>query len=261
MKKALCTSLVLALLLCLCALNVSAASEEAVAYVTIADVNGELVLAAKPVTLENGTATIDEVLTKAHDEYFKGGAAAGYASSEGPYGLAMDKLWGIDGGGSYGYCVNDTSAMNLTDEVKAGDHLYAYIYRDVLYFSDTYGFFDLFRAETEKGDVLKLTLSHLTYDESWNTVVAPVADAFILLNGEKTALKTDENGTVTVPCEKAGKLIVSAEHGSLTLVPPVCVVTVLSNVNISLISGVVSAAFVLAAVALLIVYKTKYAKK
>ena len=109
--------------------------------------------------------------------------------------------------------------------------------------------------------MLTLTLSYLTYDENWNTVVSPVKDAFIILDGEKTALKTDENGTVTIPCEKAGEWIVSADHQTLTLVPPVCVVTVPSNVNPILIIGIVAIVIVIAAAAVVIVAKKRYSKK
>ena len=252
MKKLLCTTLSLMFFICLFAVSVSAKSEGDVVYVSIADHTGTLVLTAEPVTV-TGNATIHDALTAAHDAYYKG--TDGYAASESAYGLSMDKLWGIDGGGAYGYCVNNVSAMSLYDPVKAGDHVYAYIYRDVLTYADSYSYFDVLRADKEKGDILTLTLSRLTYDENWNTVTEPVAGATILLNGERTYLKTDENGKVTVPCDKSGDMLVSAEHATLVLVPPVCIVSVPTSVT-PIILAIVAAVVVLGAVAFFVV-KTK----
>ena len=74
--------------------------------------NGGLELANSEVTVTDidgdGALTINDALCAAHESYFKGGAAAGYASEMSDYGLMLTKLWGIENGGSYGYYVHET---------------------------------------------------------------------------------------------------------------------------------------------------------
>ena len=257
MKKILLTALSLLLTVCLFAFGVSAETDVTTVYVTIADNEGNLVLSAESISLNGQNPSIHEVLKTAHEIYYKNGAEEGYSASETAYGLSMNKLWGIDGNGSYGYCVNNVPATNLNDTVKYGDHIYAYIYSDTVTFSDSYSYFDIVRTNAEKGGTLTLTLSHLTYDENWNTVTSPVANATILLNGEKTALRTDENGIVTVPCEKSGKTVVSAEHSELTLVPPVCLITIPSDGTVIILTAGILALLLLAVGAFLFIQKRK----
>ena len=42
----------------------------------------------------DGKLTYDEALAAAHDEYFSGGADAGYGTSTSSYGTSVTKLWG-----------------------------------------------------------------------------------------------------------------------------------------------------------------------
>lgn len=83
-------------------------------YVTIADGEGQLALAQEKIMVKDnnkdGVFTIDEALYAAHEAKYEGGAVAGYASSASEYGISLDKLWGAENGGSYGYCVNNESA-------------------------------------------------------------------------------------------------------------------------------------------------------
>ncbi|MBP5657968.1 MAG: hypothetical protein J6X52_05545, partial [Clostridia bacterium] len=107
MKRTL--ALIVAVLIVAVFASVLCAAKDPVVYVTIA--NGELVLAREAVTLtdadNDGALTINDALYLAHEAKFEGGAAAGYASSTGDYGLSLTKLWGVENGGSYGYFVND----------------------------------------------------------------------------------------------------------------------------------------------------------
>ena len=122
--------------------------------------------------------------------------------------------------------VNDAMAMSLSDEVKSGDHVYAYVFTDTVGWSDSYSFFDVKAAEVLAGGSVSLTLSVSGYDENWSPVVYPLAGATINVNGEKTAFVTDENGKVEVKFDKSGDYTVSAVSDSMTLVPPVAKVTV-----------------------------------
>ena len=67
----------------------SEAATDVTVLVTIADANGDLVLAMEPVTVididEDGLLTINDALYCAHEEAYEGGAAAGYASAMSDY--------------------------------------------------------------------------------------------------------------------------------------------------------------------------------
>lgn len=231
MKKVVSMMLVV-LLVCfsvnLVACHAGEGEPENAVYVTIA--NGELVLARKAVTLTDvdgdGATTVNDALLSAHDAAYEGGAAAGYSATESEWGLSLSRLWGVENGGSYGYCVNDAFASSLADPIKVGDHVYAYVYTDLVGGSDVYSSFDVSTVETARGEEITLTLTYAGYDEAYNPVSNPVADAVITVDGAATAYKTDAEGKVTLTLDKKGKAVISATCATLTLVPPICVATV-----------------------------------
>jgi len=225
MKKLL--SIAAALLLAgTCSVSAMAAN----VYVTISDANGNLALAQKAVDVSDvdgdGALTINDALTAAHDANYEGGAAAGYGSGMTDYGLSMNKLWGTENGGSYGYYVNNASAWSLTDPVAEGDYINAFVYTDLTAWSDKFCFFDVQTADAAAGNTVTLTLSAAGYDADYNPITVPVEGAVITVNGEATTYVTDANGSVTVKLDKAGTQIISAVSDTMTLVPPVCTVTV-----------------------------------
>lgn len=198
------------------------AADSAEVYVTISD-SGSLALAQEKITVtdidSDGALTINDAITIAHDLHCEGG----FASEQTEYGLSMTKLWGNDCG-SYGYYVNNVSAMSLADPVADGDFISAYSFSDLEAWSDAYCFFDMNMAETT-GE-LALTLSYAGYDENWNPVTLPVSGAVITIDGETTDTVTDAEGKVTVSIENSGVHIISAVSDTQILVPPVCRVTV-----------------------------------
>lgn len=229
-SKQLC--LLLAALLCL-SVSLVGCSEPQVTdpvYVTIA-VKGELVLTYEAVTLADkdgdGALTISDALQAAHDAHFDG--TDGFASAPSEYGLSLNKLWG-DTSGVFGYMLNDASvATSLAEPVKVGDHVYAYVYADQTTWSDTYSYFDKASVTVKAGESFTLTLMSAGFDENWMPVTKPVAGATITLNGEAIEATTNDQGQVTITMgEKSKKdaFIVSATSDSITLVPPVCLVTV-----------------------------------
>ena len=203
------------------------AADTADVYVTIA--NGSLELAQEKITVTDpdgdGALTINDALYIAHEEKYEGGAAAGYATAETEYGLSLSKLWGVENGSAYGYYLNNASAWSLTDAVKDGDCLNAFVYTDLTGWSDTYTWFDVNTAVTAENAELTLTLSAAGFDEAYNPVTLPVENAVITVNGEKTEFITDADGKVTIALA-AGDYIVSAVSDTQTLVPPVCKVAV-----------------------------------
>lgn len=198
--------------------------------VTVSVANGDAVLVQKPVTVTDtdgdGALTIADALYCAHEAYFEGGAAAGFACSNGQYGLQLDKLWGVDNGTGYGYYVNNAAAMGLGDTVKSGDFIYAFVYTDTVGWSDTYCFFDKNTVTVKEGEQITLTLYAAGYDENWAPVTNPLAGATIVVGTVKTPFVTDEKGQVSASISLTGSAVVTAVMDGKVLVPPTCIVTV-----------------------------------
>ncbi len=194
--------------------------------VTIIDENGSVAIAQVPVEVSDadadGALTINDALFCAHELCFEGGAEAGYASYTGDYGLSLSKLWGVDNGGSYGYYVNNASAWSLADPVADGDYVNAFIYTDLVTWSDAYSYFDVECVDGEEGEEVTLTLFANGYDESWNVVSSPVEGAVIYFDGEATDVVTDAEGKAVVELPE-GKIVISAKSDTMILVAPVCV--------------------------------------
>lgn len=231
MKKLI--SLALSLILVLASFGICAFAEEAPTsadvYVTISD-KGTLKMPYQKITVtdidDDAKLTINDALYCAHNAKYTGGAEAGYAFGSTQWGLSITKLWG-DTSGNYGYWVNNASASSLTDTVKDGDSITAFVYTDGEGFSDAYSYFDVNTATKNVGDTLALTLTYASgYDENWNVQFSPLSDATITINGEATSYKTDAEGKATVTLTKTGSAVISAASDANILVPPVCVVTV-----------------------------------
>ena len=234
MKKVITLFTTLALLLSLLAIGANASEQQTstsveipTAYVTVA-VKGTLVATQVAVILEDkdgdGSITVNDALYAVHEKSYDGGADAGYGYYTGDYGLSMSKLWG-DESGSFGYYLNNTSCMSLADPVKDGDHVTAFVYASADW-SDVYTYFDIPSATCEPDGQITLTLMAAGYDENWNPITYPVEGATLTFNGTKIGLVTDAEGKVTISPEGTGTHVFSAVHDQLTIVPPVCTVTV-----------------------------------
>ncbi|MGN1345467.1 MAG: hypothetical protein ACI4V1_01670 [Eubacteriales bacterium] len=232
MKKFLSAAITLLLLLGTCGSMVFAAETDAAAtvYVTISDANGQLVLTQEAITVTDadadGALTINDALYAAHEAKYEGGAAAGYGSGMTDYGLSLNKLWGTENGGSYGYYLNDASAWSLTDPVADGDAINAFVYTDLTAWSDQYCFFNVRNVEGTAGDTITLTLSAAGYDAEYNPITVPVENAVLTIDGVKTTYTTDANGSVSLSLGEADTYVLSAVSDTMTLVPPTCIVTV-----------------------------------
>lgn len=205
------------------------AAEDVHVYVSITDDTGALVMAYESVAVTDadadGVLSIGDALTAAHVAGHENGAEAlGIAATE--YGLSMTRLWGVENGGSYGYCLNDGSAWSLLDPVAEGDHVKAYAYTDLAAWSDTYSYFAAPAVEIRAGEAVELVLNASGYDASFAPVTLAVADAVITVDGIVTEVKTDAEGKASITFDAAGTYVVSATSESMTLVAPVCIVTV-----------------------------------
>lgn len=247
MKKTRGLSLILCLAVILSMFNFSAYAdaESITAYITISmygdivkDKDGDYV-AERPVTLSGKESyNLDDAIYAAHELYYDGGAAAGYLSSESPYGygLSADKIWG-DTSYNFGYYMNqgNISPRNLGQTVSDGDYIDLYVMTTNY---EAYSFFDAYTKDLD-GDMCELTLYDTFYDAANNYQLTPrvCAGAEIVLNGELTGTVTDENGRCTVKLDKYGENLISAkktetrldledeEYEAVLITAPVCIVT------------------------------------
>ena len=208
------------------------ASDSAEVNVTIAN-NGAPVVYNAPVTVTDvdgdNSLTINDALIIAHTEYYSEGAK-GYETATTQYGLGIKKLWGNTNNGSFGYYVNDASAWSLTDALKDGDNLYAFCYKDAASYSDKYSYFNIKSlVGTEASDSYEITLKMQGYDESWNPVELPVANAVITLDGVDTDFVTDENGVASITINDEYKHIISARPTDDSLIITPAVIEVKGN--------------------------------
>lgn len=218
MKKLVCMLAALALL--------CAAATAETAFVSISNGAGEIVLANEPIEVTDadgdGALTICDALHCAHEAKFEGGAEAGFGTGDQGYGLSLTRLWGEENGGSYGYHLNDASALSLTDPIADGDYLNAYVFTDLEAWSDVYCCFDRHALSAKAGETFALTLTAQIYDADWNVVPTPVNGAHILIDGEESEFVTDADGKVELSFAEAGEHVLSARADDQVLVPPVC---------------------------------------
>ncbi len=221
--------LVILLALMMCTSSVTLAEETVSVHVSISDDTGALALAYAPVSVTDadgdGALTISDALNCAHIAYHPDGAAA-FVAERTEWGISLYVLWGVDNGGSYGYCLNDASALSLLDPVQAGDHIKAYAYTDLTAYSDIYCYFAQPVAAVKANEAVQLILTASGYDANWNPMTLLVAGAVITVNGEPLDAVTDENGSIELIFPEAGDYLISAVSADAILVPPVCIVTV-----------------------------------
>ncbi len=233
MKRTLALLLAVLIVLSMGVLFASAEDTGAEVFVTIADKDGKLALACEKVQVTDidadGALTVNDALYAAHEQFYQGGAAAGYETEMTKYGLSLTRLWGTANGYSYGYYVNNVSAWSLTDPVKDDDYVAAYVFTDTEKLADKYTYFENVTQDEETGEI-SLTLSKADFDEDWNSITVPVAGAVITVDGEATEAVTDEEGKATVTVN--GKHIVSAiaPEGQVN-VPPVYIAEITGGVD------------------------------
>ena len=199
----------------------------------LADAKDGTAMAQRDVTVKDlnsdGILTYDEALSAAHDEYYEGGAAAGYASADSQYGLSLTKLWG-DTSGYFGYWDNDRSCNNLSDEVKADDYLTAFVYKDQSAWSDSYTRFVQKEYQATVGKAVTVSVEKASYDENYNTVFAAYdAAGLTAYDSEYKPLAADAYSVdgSNVTFNQAGTYyLATAGTDSVNLVPAVAKVTV-----------------------------------
>jgi len=209
--------------------NAYAAENEITVYVTVSNA-GELAVDGEgnyavnlPVTVaadETGLATVDAALTALHDTYYPGG----YVTSESAYGLAVNKLWGVENGGSYLFAINGVGCSSGVggDYVGDGAQLTAVIMKDLTYWSDLIAAFDKTNVMVKTGEEVELALTYdaVAYDANWNAshVATPVVGAKVFVAGAADAVlaTTDTMGKAVVSFDEPGTYVVTAS-GAVTM--------------------------------------------
>ncbi len=193
---------------------------------------------------DDGIIDIDEVLYAAHDKYYDGGAAAGYASASSEYGAYIAKLWG-DESGNFGYFVDNKMAMSLGDKVVAGQHVYAYVNANAYPNNDSYAYFESSSADTAAYAPLTLKLTAQNgYDENWS----PKFEAYdkAQLKAYSADLKTEAEGFTAASLgsgeyklsfKSAGEYLVVAAAENNAIIPAVCRVSVKETAGFSDVSS------------------------
>ena len=167
MKKSFAMAAALAMAFSAVAVNTYAEGETKV-YVTVSDSNSELVLTQEPVNVTDidgdGKLTVNDALYIAHENNYEGGAAAGYKTSVGQFGLGLDVLWGKENKQSFGYYVNSKMANGLTDEIKDGDYIDALTFPDPSNLDYHYSWFDAREGEGDPDKEVTLQLKALSFE-------------------------------------------------------------------------------------------------
>ncbi len=247
-------SMLLALVMLLSAVSVGAEEENNInVFLSVSrygevvkDKNGES-MAYFEINL-NGKSSynLNDVFLAAHVAYYDDGEI-GYASSESEWGFGIDKFWGDDSG-NFGYQVNGgaETVMGLGYEVSDGDCIDAFIYKNAYPDTEGYAMFNMTHTEAFAGSEFELVLQYFSgYDENWNNIISPCADATITVNGEETEFITDESGKAIIKLENAGINVISATKKKVlndkevpAITAPVCVVNTKVNPAIEIIHNI-----------------------
>ncbi|MBR4232797.1 MAG: S-layer homology domain-containing protein [Oscillospiraceae bacterium] len=205
-------------------------------YVTISD-KGVVTVPMKLVTVEDldasGAFDVNEVLYAAHEAFYTGGAAAGYATASSDWGLSISKLWGVETA-SVGYYNNNAMCWGLTDPVVSFDHISAFVYADQTAWSDAYAYFDRYEYTPVTGISFDVKLMAASgFDENWSPVFAPCsgavitayyADTFEKVPADKWFAFGDDEGVYQITFKETGKYVIVGDKPEDFLVPAVAAV-------------------------------------
>ncbi len=202
-------------------------------FMTISNA-GTLALARQEIEVTdldgNGSISYDEALQAVHAQYCEGG----YATAETQYGIGVQKLWGVENGGSYLFYQNDVAIEKdvVNTVVAEDDELVAAVMADLTNWSDAYAYFDKKELDGTIVSTFELTLYETKLDENWHFVTAPAAGVTIgtWADGTFTPLEgktTDAEGKVSLNFTEAGTYVVSAQGSAdNVIVAPECVINV-----------------------------------
>lgn len=219
-RKILSVAVVLAMLVCMVPAAALAEGEGGIAVSFTVNDAGVLAaakdgsaMAQKSVTVKDlnsdGSFTYDEALTALHDQYFEGGAAAGYNNGGG----YVKMLWGVPSTNVLFF--NNGRGLNtgvLADTVAEGDDLYASVNADDICWSDYYSCLDKKKVTVRPGEDVSLTLSGFSGMSGGEEVPLAGIELGSWENGGFVAsgVTTDASGKGTLTFEETGEYVVTA---------------------------------------------------
>ena len=183
-----------------------------------------IAIAAVPITVQDrnkdGKQDIDEVLYAIHERYYAGGAAAGYECDANGW---LTKLWGKNASVSGMWINNVAAGTGLKDNVKAGDNVSVFTYKDTTKLSDKFTKFDKNEYKVTAGEDVNMSLEATGFDNNWK----PAGSVTISLLNGKVLATTDAAGNAKISGLAKGthKLVASTADG-LT-VPAVATIVVI----------------------------------
>lgn len=198
--------------------TVYADTNEITTYITISvhgnivnDKNGDPVAEAPVVLTGKDSYTLDDAFIAAHDAYYEGGAAAGYATADSQWGLSVTKVWG-DTSSKFGYQMNagTVDVWGPTQAIADGDYIDLCVNESYYPDNENYAKFDAYR-KTVVNNEAELVLTEDYYDDSFIKHTRPCEGATIYVDGVATEFVTDANGQVTVEFDDYGEYLVSAK--------------------------------------------------
>ena len=176
-----------------CTVEVTVRTEQTVlnkAEVSVGDENGD------------GQLTVEDVLIAAHNKYYEGGAESGYQRScaDAP---ELSQIWGVRG--SFISYILDADGKEKTGAPEDGDRISVLMQNSA---PDSYRFRHGSLDRVPVGEHINLKLIRRRGESG---VDEPVSDAVILIDGKRTAIRTDEKGFAAVSFRDPGKHTVSAK--------------------------------------------------
>ncbi len=208
-------SLVLALTLCFSLFTVKADEVQDINVYLSFSKDGEFAadkfgddIVLRQITLSGKESyDINDVFLAMHDQLSENGQIA-YATSDGQWGLFIEKLWD-DTSGKFGYYLNSVPQM-LTTPVENGDCIETFIYKSFYPDTESYAKFDTLNISAFSGNEFELTLKCVTGYSNGSEIFSPCSDATITIDGIETEFVTDENGKSVISIEENGTHIISA---------------------------------------------------
>ena len=172
---------------------------------TVTDINGD------------GRLTSRDAIITAHDQFFPGGAACGYADENFIWGLQGDYFYSNIGiGEEYDPLLHNPEDQRR--DLKDGDRLCweaGRMYEEIYYIYSPQ--LDELAADGKniaQGTTLKVAVNHLIPNQPMDE---PAPSVEIMLNGEKTGIFTDSHGWAEIPFDQAGEWTIDALTDALGL--------------------------------------------
>ena len=207
-KSAILMTALAAMALPFSAFSVSAAEETAKIHIkiTLSETVVDSDITVKD-TNNDGKLTVEDALYTAHEQFYPGGAAAGYSD---------ELIWGKPCSGGYSLINPDEYPLedrpyNERTEIRDGDTLDWGMH---CYNTDSYSFIlDAEEAYRDGEPIAQGTkiIFYGVHNTMTDNGTEPVEGIELLIDGQKSGIKTDANGTAAFTLDKLGTYTISGD--------------------------------------------------